>query len=338
MRGRLIPLITCVVLLGGLAAVALGQVGSPSPARAAAVRVGGAFEISNSIDGQPIFAAKEIGPGGSARGKVTIEDSGSVPVALTLKREALTDLPGSGGGVLSTHLQLTVLDVSGAGSPATVYAGPLDSMPAQKAGELNPGGSRTYEFIATLPDGAPSAQNPLQSASTSVAYSWVAAEATGGGGEGEPGEETPKPNPGGGGGTGNGGAGTGTEGNPGGGVQGAAATLDLTVPRIRGSLTRGGRLVTFINCNASCRISVRGKLRARAHGHHRTAKIRFSVNRPYAAGPQKVRIPIPRGLRKWLRRMPPPKRLKAKLTFTAVGTAGGRDVVKKKVRLKVLHH
>ena len=38
MRGRLIPLIICVVLLGGLAAVALGQVGTPSPARAAAIR------------------------------------------------------------------------------------------------------------------------------------------------------------------------------------------------------------------------------------------------------------------------------------------------------------
>jgi hypothetical protein len=43
-------------------------------------------------------------------------------------------------------------------------------------------------------------------------------------------------------------------------------------------------------------------------------------------------------MRNWLLRMPPPKRLKAKLRFVAIGTAGGRDVEKKKVRLRVRHH
>jgi hypothetical protein len=51
-----------------------------------------------------------------------------------------------------------------------------------------------------------------------------------------------------------------------------------------------------------------------------------------------MRIPIPRGMRNWLRRMPPPTRLKARLTFIATGTGGGRDVVKKKVRLRVRDH
>jgi hypothetical protein len=84
MRGRLIPLIVCVVLLGGLAAVALGQVGSPSPVRAAAVRTAGAFDISNSAEGAPIFAATGLAPGGAARGKVTIEDPGPVAVAVAV--------------------------------------------------------------------------------------------------------------------------------------------------------------------------------------------------------------------------------------------------------------
>lgn len=344
LRGRLIPLLVCAILVGTLATVALAQVGTPSPARAAVVRATGAFEISNSGEGQPIFATKEIGPGGSVKGRVTLEDNGSVPVALTLKREELSDLTGTGGGVLSSQLQLTVLDVSKSGSPRTIYSGALDSMPEQQAGEIQPGGSRTYEFVATLPDGAPSSQNSLQSASTSVAYAWIAGEATGEGEEEEPPaeEETPKEPPAGGGTVTpeSRGTGTGTEGGQGGGgVQGVTAALDLTVPKIAQTLTGGG-LVTFVDCDATCRITVRGKLRASAHGHHRTAKIRFSLKRPYTAGSKKMRIPIPRGMRRWLRRMPAPKRLKAKLTFTAIGTAGGRDVVKKKVRLRVrpMHH
>jgi hypothetical protein len=52
-------------------------------------------------------------------------------------------------------------------------------MPEQAAGELRAGASRTYEFIATLPDGAPSEQNALQKASTTVAYAWNASEASG---------------------------------------------------------------------------------------------------------------------------------------------------------------
>jgi hypothetical protein len=332
MRGRLIPLLVCVILVGTLATVALAQVDRSSPARAAAVRATGSFEISNSGDGQPIFATKEIGPGGAAKGRVTIEDNGSVPVALTLKRAGLSDLTGVGGAVLSSQLQLVVLDVSKAGSPVTIYSGPLATMPEQEAGEMQPGGSRTYEFVATLPDGAPTAQNALQSASTSVAYSWIAAEATGGGEEGPP-EEPPAV----GGGTG---AGTapenrGTE--TGGGVVGVDTTLDLTVPRIARTLV-GGSLVTFIDCDASCRIVLRGKLRASAHGHHRTARIRFSPERPYAPGTRKMRIPIPLGMRKWLLQMPPPRRLEAHLNFTATGTASGRDVVKKKVRLRVRRH
>jgi hypothetical protein len=341
MRGRLLPLIVCLVLLGGLGAVALGQVGTPSPARAAAVRAAGAFEISNSVDGTPIFAATGIAPGGSIKGKVTIEDPGSIPVALKLERGELTDVAGIGGGLLSDHLQLTVADVTKAGAPRAVYSGPLDSMPEQHAGELEPGASRTYEFTATLPDGAPSAQNALQDASTTIAYSWVAEE-TSDGEEGPPQGEPPTeeakgkvPAE-----TPSGGAESrrigGGEGGPG---RGGVAGLDLTVPKILSSLRAGG-VVTFVDCDAPCRIFVRGKLRTSAHGHRHTAKVRFSLKRPYMPGSKRMRIPIPRGMRNWLRQVSTPKRLKARLRFVAVGTTGGRDVVMKKVRLRVRarHH
>jgi hypothetical protein len=126
------------------------------------------------------------------------------------------------------------------------------------------------------------------------------------------------------------------KGTGGGGLAGIGATLGLTVPRLL-TTTNGSGLVTYIDCDASCRIFVRGKLRATAHGHHRRAKIRFSLKRIYTPGSTRMRIPIPRSMRKWLQRMPPPKRLRARLRFIAIGTAGGRDVVKKKVRLRVRH-
>ena len=54
-------------------------------------------------------------------------------------------------------------------------------------------------------------------------------------------------------------------------------------------------------------------------------------------GSKKMRIPIPRSLRRWLGQMPPPQKLRAKLRFVATGTAGGRDVVKKTAQLRVHH-
>ena len=321
MRARLIPLVVCVVLVGGLAAIALGQVARSSPARAAAVRVVGAFEISNSGEGQPIFAATGLAPGGSAHGRVTIEDTGSVPVTLKLQRGALTDTPGIGGGVLSGRLQLTVADVTEPSRPRTIYTGPLDSMPEQDAGELQPGGSRTYEFTATLPDGSPSAQNTLQEASATIAYAWNATEA--------PSRDEPPA----------GGLGGGeNQGAPAGGgeAMGVGAKLDLRVPKIMPKLS-SGNLVAYVNCDAPCRIEVQGKLQGSAHGHHRAAKIHFSPKQIYKPGKKKMKIPIPRGMRNWLRQMSPPKQLRAKLRFTAVGTAGGRDVVKKQARLRVRH-
>ena len=64
------------------------------------------------------------------------------------------------------------------GEPVAVYSGPLAPMPPQPTGRVEPGQSRSYEFVATLPEaGSAADQNHLQGASTSVAYSWTVAEA-----------------------------------------------------------------------------------------------------------------------------------------------------------------
>jgi hypothetical protein len=339
---RGLPLVVCVVVAATLAAVALAQqIGHAPRAQAAAVSTSGSFGISNSRDGQPIFAAGGIAPGGSARGTVAIEDTGTGPVALTLNRGELVDTPGLGGGVLSERLQLTVVDVTAPLVPEAVYSGPLASMPAQAAGELEPGEARNFEFTATLPaGGAPSFQNAVQGAATTVAYSWVADEAGAGGGEvkdgGEPTDDGPK---GGGEGQNAGGQSQSSGGEQSGdGAPADNAILDLKVPKIRRGL-RGNRLVVWTNCDMTCRLYVRGRLRATTTDtdgtrHRRGARIRFTKKGAYAPGPQRVRIPIPRHLRRWLRESPGHERLRAKLHFVAVGIDGERDAVRKTVRLR----
>jgi hypothetical protein len=325
-----------LVLLGlaAMAAVALAQVGSAPRAQAQAIAASGSFEISNSHEGQPIFAATGIVPGGSAQGTVTIENTGSEPVALLLRRGALIDTPGPGGGVLSGRLRLTVVDVTEPAAPRTVYSGPLDSMPDQPAGNLEGGEARTFEFTATLPEsGAPGFQNAVQGASTTVAYSWVAGETSGGGGGESPGggggpDAPPAP-----------GAGGGSGGQSGGGAVPTSEPLGLTVPRVRLAL-HDGRLVAWTTCSESCYLHVRGRVRATGVGAtgartHRGAKIRFARKRLYAPGPQRLRIPVPRGLRRWMRETPGHERLRAKLRFIAIGTNGERAAVRKTVKLRV---
>jgi hypothetical protein len=251
-------------------------------------------------------------------------------VALTLRRGELVDEPGIGGGLLSSRLRLTVVDVTQPTAPRIVYVGPLDSMPGRPAGTLAGGEARTYEFTATLPEGGePSFQNAVQGASTTVAYSWVASEVdeeevgTGG----MPTEEEHRaPESSG----GNGGQ---SEGN--GGVRGEGALLDLTVPRIKGSVSRG-RLTVWTNCTMSCRLRVRGRLRATSAttGTRRVARVRWTLKAAYPPGPHRVRLRIPRSMHTWMRATPGPERLRARLRFTAIGLDGERDAVRKVVLLR----
>ena len=327
MRRRL-PILVFFAL-AAMAAVALAQVTGRPQARAAAIAASGSFEISNSHEGRPVFAAAGIAPGGSTTGTVAIENTGSGAVALTLRRDGLVDEPGLGGGLLSSRLQLTVVDVTVPAAPRTVYVGALDSMPERPAGTVAGGAARTYEFTATLPGGGePSFQNAVQGASTTVAYSWIASEiAEEGGGGTPPAEERAASKS-----SGNGGQ---SEGN--GGVRGEVAMLDLTVPKIKASLRRG-RLTAWTNCSMACRLSVRGRMRARSAttGTRRVARVRWTSKAVYAPGPHRVRLRIPRPMRTWMRATPGPERLRARLRFTAVGLDGETDVVRKVVRLRRL--
>jgi hypothetical protein len=110
--------------------------------------------------------------------------------------------------------------------------------------------------------------------------------------------------------------------------------LDLTVPKVKAAVNTR-QILAWTRCNESCRLTVRGRLRAYAAGHHRGARIRLTRKRLSPARAQRLHIPIPRKLRAWLLRQPPPLRLRAALRFSAVGVDGRRDVTRKQVRLRV---
>ncbi|HEY2714640.1 MAG TPA: hypothetical protein VGI73_00310 [Solirubrobacterales bacterium] len=311
---RAAVLMAAVGLAALAAAVALARVGEAPGARAGAIAAAGDFSLSSATGGMPIFAAAGIGPGDSARGTVEVADTGSLPVELTLRRHDLLDSPGLGGGLLSGALALTVADVTDPATPVAIYSGPLDSMPDQRAGRLGPGASRRYEFVATLPAAGPAVdQNAVQGASVSVAYSWTASEV----------EAEPEPE-----------VGPGPEASP---SQASAAPdrdgLDLALIRAARSL-RGGKLVVWARCASPCAIAVRGRLTATAGRHRRGAKVRFAKLGHYLAGNQRLRIPVPARLRRWLAAAPGKRRLRAKLAFAAADPLDRRAALRRALALR----
>ena len=358
--------LTLVALLfaAALAAVALAQAGSTPGARAAVISASGDFAgIADSREGQAIFAASGIGPGGAARGTVEIADTGSVSIELTLSSHDVLDVPGPGGGRLSAALTLTVTDITEPAAPVGVYTGPLDSMPARPAGKVEPGATRTYEFVAALPAGAAAVdQNAVQGASVSVAYRWTATEAQ------EEAEPAPSRT------TVTNAARVRFTSLPSRGrplatlpnrhrcrvVEPRAAAFDRAygsdVPRRAGRVgryrvtvkardeevaagvdrkrVRARQLGVWAGCDAACGIVVKGRLRASAGSRRRGAKIRFGKTGRYRAGTQKLRIPVPAKLRKWLAAAPGRRSLRAKLTFTGTVSGGASAAVRRTLKLR----
>lgn len=194
-----------VAMVGGVVALQLGHARPEPPvADAVVVAADGDLDLQSSIDGMPILSASGLGPGDTASGQVTVTNAGTGSGQFSLKRQALSDSPGAGGGALSERLQLVVSDVTVPVSPATVYTGAVGAMPEKALGTLGPGQVRIYRFEASFPEGG-SADNDYAGAATSVGYKWTVASdstpeppvtppTTGGSGPGsKPGGKVPGP-------------------------------------------------------------------------------------------------------------------------------------------------
>lgn len=138
------------------------------------------FSGENSRDGEAILIARNLVPGESKAGFVTIRNKGLLTGRYTVEARDLVDHPGPNGGVLSSRIVITVDDVSAV--PAKrIYSGPLASFGLRQAGIIRLNQTRTYRFVATMPPGgAPpsltTGDNAFQSAESIVTFRWTGTE------------------------------------------------------------------------------------------------------------------------------------------------------------------
>jgi hypothetical protein len=228
-----------MVAILGCAAVAA----RPSPRdvpRAEISMVSGELHVTNSHDGQAIFQAQGLSPGGSVTGTVQLSNTGDLTGDLGFQQLVVQDQPGTNGGLLSNAVHLDVDDVTG-GSVVPVFTGPLGSFQNQALGSIAPGEARTYRFSASLPDGgAPpsptSGDNAYAGSALTVRYLWTAT--------------APDPGDGGTGGGGETGGGTGGGGGGGGVVD---PTVRFSV--VSKQLVKKGLLDVMATCDRACTVS-----------------------------------------------------------------------------------
>jgi len=132
----------------------------------------GSMHQVNSADNQAIMDAPDMVPGDSVEGSASIRNVGDARGDFTLTVEDLDDVPGPGGGVLSSRLRLQVTE---RGGNEPLYVGPLDALDAD-LGSWDPEEERSYDFVVTLAAGDATADNALQGSRTTVTFVWNAVQ------------------------------------------------------------------------------------------------------------------------------------------------------------------
>jgi hypothetical protein len=160
-RGGVSLLLTAVA-----AAVAVAAPGRAPAQQLKLTAASGALSLSNSRAGAAILSAPALRPGATATGTATVGASAAARLALSARIEAET--PGTGGGRLSSQLQLAVVDVA---TRAVVYRGSPAGLTNANAGTLAAGRRRTYSFTVTLPA---TAGNAVQGARLRLSFVWTA--------------------------------------------------------------------------------------------------------------------------------------------------------------------
>jgi hypothetical protein len=171
----LAAIVAVVLVCAGAGAARPGR-----PPQAILTQATGDLQLTNSQDGQAIFQASGLAPGGSVTGTVTLSNSGTFPGDLSLQQLDVNDSPGPGGGRLSSVVNLQIADVTG-GSSIPVFSGQLGGLESRPLGAIGPGEARTFRFTATLPD----TDNAFAGSGLTVRYAWNATSTGGGPGPSE---------------------------------------------------------------------------------------------------------------------------------------------------------
>jgi hypothetical protein len=163
----IVLVVTVAVALGaiGLAVAAPGQ-----PQTEVTFHAAGALSLASSRDGETLFSAPGMRPGGAISGALRVTNTGSDPAILALRTTGLDDRAGSGGGRLSGRLALIVSDVSGSGTPVQLWAGRPQDLDEARLALLPAGTARDLVVTAALP--ASGAGNAYQGASVSLGLTW----------------------------------------------------------------------------------------------------------------------------------------------------------------------
>lgn len=286
---RSATLLACLALTGAAAAIALGAARQGETRQGPLVTgAAGSFNLVNSRAGMPVFTAANIAPGDGARGTIEIANDSSEAVDLKLSRESLADVPGAGGGVLSQRLALRIEQIR----PATpVYQGLLATMPPLALGPLAPGGSRAFEFVATLPEGGASAaaENAVQGASASVAYAWTSHAVPAAASHPSPGPAISAL------------------------ALGASPSTLAPTPRLGLRIVgyrhrlRNGRLIAWARCSQACQVRSYARLLAPRAADRLKATARHAQRRRFGARTRRLSLLMPSAQRRLLSTAASPK-------------------------------
>ncbi|HET7574446.1 MAG TPA: hypothetical protein VFJ99_04965 [Solirubrobacterales bacterium] len=171
MKGFSVSRLLSLAAIVAVAAVCAGSglAKSERPPQAVLTQATGDLRLSNSQDGQAIFHASGLAPGGSVTGTVQLTNGGTLPGDLSLQELDVQDQPGPGGGRLSNVVSLQISDVTG-GSSIPVFSGRLGRLGTRTLGAIGPGQSRRFRFTASLPD----TDNAFAGSGLTVRYAWNA--------------------------------------------------------------------------------------------------------------------------------------------------------------------
>ena len=130
----------------------------------------GALRLDSSRPGAAILSSRNLVPGATADGSVSVRNAGSVPARLFLDSSAPDATAGPNGGRLDDVLSVTVEDAT---AGTLVARGRLADLAGCHAlGSLRPGESRAYRFTATFPKG--SSDDAYAGARATVHERWIA--------------------------------------------------------------------------------------------------------------------------------------------------------------------
>jgi spore coat-associated protein N len=141
----------------------------------------GILAHTNSKTAAAIVTATGMEPGQNKVGTVTVKNTGNVAGTFSVAKSAVVDTAGTNGGLLSTVLTISVIDVTVPATPVTKYTGTLSAMGSIALGTFAANDTHDYSVTLALPDaGVPASNttgdNTFQGSSLTCQLDWTSVQ------------------------------------------------------------------------------------------------------------------------------------------------------------------